>query len=145
MSDINERSDEDIAKIQAELGANPKPDAGAGDGQSGEYIPNPEQPTQPESVTNEQLAGAVAMMVQMGTTFIAARMGEHWAATPEESQMMGSAYAEAIEYYYPDAEVGAGVAAIMVTGMYALPRMAIHKQKTDKEKAKGESDGNQSK
>lgn len=145
MSELKDRSEEDIAKIREELDASAKVEEGVG-AKSGEYIPNPEQPEQPEPMINEQLAGAVAMMVQMGTTFIAARMGEHWASTPEESQMMGAAYAEAIEYYYPDAEVGPGVAAVMVTGMYALPRMAIHKQKAAKEKKQGgDQDGNQPK
>lgn len=146
MSELNERSQEDIEKISREMGGDNAAQDSA-QSASGEYIPNPDEPLENKPSSDEQLAGAMAMFVQIGTAFLASRMGAHWAASEDEALMMGKAYAEAMEYYYPDAEVGPGVAAVMVTGMYALPRMAMQKaaaKEAQKKREEGASSGDQS-
>lgn len=140
MTDTIERSDEDLAKIQEELGVN------AGDGKEssaseGEYIPGADDAASgPMPNGNEEMAIAVGMMVQIGTTFLAARLGPHWEATEEEAGAMGKAYADAIDHYFPDTEMGPGTAAVLVTGMYALPRLAIQKAKAKEAEEKAEQE-----
>lgn len=116
------RSEEDLAAIDADLKKGAQ-EAGIDEKSGGEYLPGPSG--NDAAMSNEQLAGAIALVIQMGTTFAAVRLGDHWKATEDEARMMASAYADAIDEYFPDVEVGAGVTAVMVTAMYAAPRMAM--------------------
>ena len=136
MVDIT-RSEEDLAAIDADLKKGAA-EAGMDEKTGGEYLPGPPG-NDAAAMSNEQLAGALALVIQVGTAFMAGRMGEHWKASEDEARMMAGAYAAAIEEYFPEVEMGAGVTAVMVTAMYAAPRMAMGTVK-----AEGAENGNKS-
>lgn len=115
-------------------------EAAAEDATRGEYIPGsgaPEAEPQGPS-TGEMVAGVLAITFGL----VAARRGAHWNLSAAEAQQAGEAYGAVLDKYFPDMKAGPEVAAVAVTAMIVLPRLAADRAAADREE--GRTDGDQS-
>lgn len=104
----------------------------------GEYIPGdgaPEAEPQGPSI-GEMMAGV------LGITFglVAARRGAHWNLSAAEAKQAGEAYGAVLDKYFPDMRTGPEVAAVAVTAMIVLPRLAADRAAAEREESRTDGD-----
>ena len=91
---------------------------------------------------SEQLAGVFSMVISAGSEILGGRLGEQYKLFDQEIAQLSNAYAQAVDYYFPDAEVGPGVTALLVTGMVVGPRYAMYQsEKAAKQKQSQQQEG----
>lgn len=72
-------------------------------------------------------AEACSTLLLITFELIAARKGAHWKMDEAEAREAGKAYGALLDKYYPDMQLGPEAAAVTVTAMIFLPRVAMDK------------------
>ena len=96
----------------------------------GAYIPRGEpgpDPGAPGAGVGLNSAEACKTFLLLSFELIASRKGAHWKMNEEEATEAGKAYGALLDKYYPDIELGPEAAAVTVTAMIFLPRIAADK------------------
>lgn len=85
----------------------------------GEYIPGEgEGQGGPEMSTAEVCAFAARATFAV----IASRRGDHWEISQGEADQLGEAYGALMDKYFPEAQAGPELTAVVVTAMVVMPR-----------------------
>lgn len=120
-------------------------DNGLGDPQlpplEGEHL-GPESPGQQQQQETAGLADVFSMLFDGLSGFVAARKGEHWKASPEESTNFGKAADRVAALYMDGQQPSPWLGLILVVGLYAAPRAMVdahNKKQQEKQDDAGES------
>lgn len=130
-------------KTGSDAGLEPEQRAGLesmlGDYNAGAAVADkPGEPAgEPAGMSSAELC---AVMLSVGFGFLAARRGDHWALSPDESEQLGAATGAVLDKYVPDLEAGPEWALIGVSMMVVLPRIMMDRQALEKQR-EGASDG----